>query len=309
MEFNNININLLFNKYMNFTNNISDKYNYDNNIRHILYVIIPAFIIKYGIINERKILNVFENTRIITKDIIQEHCMASFNRKIIKTNLNYKIEKTIVLNKNSKILFIDLLDSLIHEFNHAINSINNEIKIEGNNIYLRSGLIYNQYTSEELKKVKESSSLTILEEVLNTIQTEEIIKLILSFKKYKINNNEINNIIYALNNELDFTFKSRAYFLQTYIVRNLSNNITFISTLQKMRFSGAEFQIEKWFDEIVGIKGSLKKMCNKLKEIQELELKLNKTHIFRKFLYNKIKTKANEIQQITEMFSSNCIYK
>ena len=32
-----------------FIDKISDKYNYDSNIRHLLYLIIPAFIIKYDL--------------------------------------------------------------------------------------------------------------------------------------------------------------------------------------------------------------------------------------------------------------------
>ena len=40
--------NLIIEKERVYIDQISDKYNYDDNIRHLLYIIIPAFIIKYG---------------------------------------------------------------------------------------------------------------------------------------------------------------------------------------------------------------------------------------------------------------------
>ena len=40
------NINDFLSKYISFTNNLSNKYNYPDNINHVLYLIIPAFIIK-----------------------------------------------------------------------------------------------------------------------------------------------------------------------------------------------------------------------------------------------------------------------
>ena len=42
-------------------------YGYDSNISHLLYLMIPAFIIKYGISNEKLILDVFRNIQIIHK--------------------------------------------------------------------------------------------------------------------------------------------------------------------------------------------------------------------------------------------------
>lgn len=309
MKMNKLNMDMFISNYMNFVNNISNKFNYDNNIKHLLYIIIPACIIKYGIINERKILSIFENIEIIIANKQNDNYIASFNRTIIKTGNKYKIDKKVFLNKYKKISLVSLLDSLIHEFNHAINSINNELKEENETIYLRGGLSYTKYSANDLKENTPDSNLIILEETLNTIQTEEIIKIILSFKNYRIDDDEVNNLVYSLNNELDSKFMSEAYFLQTFVIRELAKNITFISTLQKMRFSGYEFNIEEWFDEITGVKGSLQELCNNLQKIEYLEKKLVTNKFLKSWTKKKIIIIFKKVQEIANLFSSNCIYK
>ena len=60
-----MNSNLVIEQEKKYIDEICDRYNYDNNIRHLLYVIIPAFIIKYGFNKEKLILNAFRDIRII----------------------------------------------------------------------------------------------------------------------------------------------------------------------------------------------------------------------------------------------------
>ena len=55
------NINEFLNRYIDFVDNLSNKYNYSSNIKHVLYLIIPAFVIKYGIKEERSILSCFNS--------------------------------------------------------------------------------------------------------------------------------------------------------------------------------------------------------------------------------------------------------
>ena len=47
--------NNLVNKYIPLVDEISNKYNYNSNIKHLLYLIIPAFITKYTYKEERLI--------------------------------------------------------------------------------------------------------------------------------------------------------------------------------------------------------------------------------------------------------------
>ena len=60
--------NLVIEKEKEFIDKISDEYGYDSNIRHLLYVIIPAFIIKYGISKEKLILDTFKEIIIINSN-------------------------------------------------------------------------------------------------------------------------------------------------------------------------------------------------------------------------------------------------
>lgn len=311
MDTDKLNLDEVLNRYLKFVDNLSIKFNYNNNIRHVLYIIVPSFIIKYGIKNERKILNIFENTKIIINETKNNYNIASFNRKIIKTNNSYQLDKKIILYKYNKIPLIDLIDSIIHEFNHAINSFNNEITIDNKYIYLRSGIVYTKYEKLTLNKILDDSNSIVLEEILNTIQTENIINIILSFSHYKdkIKNIEIINMLYALSNEVNSKYTSKAYKLQTFISRELVKNSTFISTINQLRFSGHVLDIHNWFDDITGKANSYNKLCNKLSDISKLEQKYIKARWLKKYILYKIKVMLNEITTIIESFNNNCLYK
>ena len=61
-------INDLINDEINISDKISSLYHYPSNITHLLYIIIPAFIIKYGLNNKQLIEKVFLDIPIIIKD-------------------------------------------------------------------------------------------------------------------------------------------------------------------------------------------------------------------------------------------------
>ena len=48
-----MNSNLIIERELKSIDEISDLYGYDSNIRHLLYIIIQAFVIKYGISKEK----------------------------------------------------------------------------------------------------------------------------------------------------------------------------------------------------------------------------------------------------------------
>ena len=311
MNLDKININEFLNKYISFVDNISIKYGYDSNIKHVLYIIVPSFIIKYDIKNERKILKLFEDIKIIINNKEDNYNIASFERRLIKDNDNYIIDKKVLLNKYKQVSLIELIDSLIHEFNHAINSINNELYTDRYHVYLRSGIINTKYDKETLNIIDNKEKYIILEEVLNTIETEQIINIILSLNKYKdiIQNSEFINMLYALNNEVGQTYKSNAYLLQTFISEELTKNKTFTSTLNNLRFIGNINNIESWFDNITGINNSFYILCDKLTIIKDLEIKHMKRKIFKNIILSKIREEYRNISTIIENFNNNCIYK
>jgi len=314
MDINNDNINNFLDRYVNFVNNLCGKNNYPINIKHVLYLIIPAFIIKYGIKEERNVLSCFENIPLYIGELKKSTEKAYFNRKLYSKEednvIKYYSSKEIVINDYHSASLIDLIDSIVHEFNHAINSINNEIKYNDEEVSLRTGLSYINFYRDNIHKVKSRGKDITFEEIINTTQTESIINIINSFNEYKIDNEEISNTLYSLKHDIDNNgYKSDAYYFQSYICKELMKNKTFISTIENLRYKGNILDIEKWFDDITNIPGSYKKITILLDEILKDEASLVNVKFFKKYKINKIMAKSREVLDIIKIFDNNCIYK
>ena len=288
MNFTNDEFMLYLNKYRSFVDEISLKYNYTSNISHLLYVVVPAFVFKYGLREERYILDVFRNVPIIINDKRDLVYQASFSRNLRLINGEYVSDKCIYLYNYQDISLIGLLDNLVHEFNHVVNSIKNEISFDLEFVYLRTGLTNILYDKNTLKSVGTNGNI-ILEEVINTRQTEIIIHLISSFAKYEIADREIENIVYSVKKLDDGKYKSNSYYLESVVCKKLVGNKTFISTLENLRYQGEVFDLDNWFDNIVGISGSFKKLTELLSKTIKLEEEYAKAKWFKQHKVNKIK--------------------
>ena len=216
---------LLIEKYIPFVKELSIKYQYNSNITHLLYLIIPAFIHNYSLSKEKIILSTFLETKIIISSKQDKNIQAYYTS--ITTYQNNKISTTkyIILQNYENISLINLLDNLIHEFNHAIHSYHQEIKTKDNILYLRTGLTYASYSLPNLTPLKKDSSY-ILEEILNTNQTEQMINIIKEY--HDPNHPEINNTIYAINNETSTTYTSKSYYLENILFQKILENKTFL---------------------------------------------------------------------------------
>ena len=314
MNINQDNINDFLNKYIDFTNNLSSKNNYPNNIKHVLYLIIPAFVMKYGIREERNILSCFENVPIYISDKTNKLYTAYFNRRLYSKMedglIKYYSSKEVVINNYYDTTLIDLIDSLAHEFNHAVNSIANEIKWNDEEVSLRTGLSYIHFFRSDINIVRSRSKDITLEEIINTKQTEDIINIINSFNNYSILNEEFANTLYSLKHDIDDKgYKSNAYFFQSYICKELMKNRTFIPTIENLRFKGNVDDIEKWFDDITNIPGSYHNLTTLLDEILKDESYLIKSKWFKKYKINKIRAKSRRVLDIVDIFDKNCIYR
>lgn len=293
--------NRIIEREKDFIEKISNKYDYDSNIKHLLYLIIPAFIIKYGLDKEKLILNTFENIRIISSNKKDERILAYYVSVPILKDDKYITKKNMVIQNYNNISLISLLDNLVHEFNHAVNSYLNEIKETKNYLYIRTGLTNRIYNKNNLSFIKKEDSY-ILEEIINTKQTSDIINIIKSF-------DNDNSTIYAINSETDNKYNSNSYYLQSYITKEILNNRTFISTLENLRLNGEIDEIEKWFDNIIGKDNSYKEFIKGLKEIHDLEIEYTKKKIFKVFTLNKIKDKSNNIMRMVNKFNNSVNYK
>lgn len=297
--------NLIIEKEKGFIDKISDEYGYDSNIRHLLYIIIPAFIIKYGIKNENLVLNTFRDIKIIKSDRKDKFVKAFYSSKPVYSNGEYSTVKYMVIQNYNMISLIDLLDNLVHEFNHAINSYKEEIRVTKNYVYLRTGLTYRLYRKDPLTFMKKNPSY-MLEEIINTKQTEEIIDIIKSFDN---SNRDISNTIYAINNETDHKYNSNSYYIESYSCKQILENRTFINTLANLRLNGDVYDIDKWFDDIVGHEGSYKELIKLLNEIYELEIEYSKKKLFKSITLGKIRDTSRKIMRIVETFNNNVNYR
>lgn len=296
----------LVHKYISFVDEISNIYQYDGNIKHLLYLIVPAFVTKYTIYKESLILNTFRNVPIMisheNNDIIQAFYTS------IPQHVEDKIvtKKYVVLKNYNRVSLVQLLDNLVHEFNHAVNSYQKEILIKDNTLYLRTGLSYAKYDVNNLEAISKDDSY-ILEEILNTHQTEEIINYIKSYHdRERI---EFNHTVDAINHETDDKYKSSAYYLENTLMRDILNNKTFISTLNNLRITGDVLDISDWFNHITGDNDSYQKLIQYLKEIMNLEEKYSTQKFFKNRTIEKIKDYIRKIMHIIDTFNQNCNYK
>ncbi len=296
-----MNSNLVIERERKVIDDISNLYGYDNNIRHLLYVIIPAFIIKYGVNYERMILDTFKNIKIISSNVKNDTVKAYFSSRPKLINNNYVTVKSMVIQNYNKISLVDLLDNLIHEFNHAVNSSINEIKVTKNYLYLRTGLTYRVYKKDTCDFIRKDKSY-LLEEIINTKQTEDIINII---KGFDTSNRFIGNTIYAINSETSHKYNSNSYYLEGYVCKRILENRTFISTLEKLRICGEVYEIDRWFDDIIGKKDSYKELIRLLNEVYELEIEYSKRKIFKSITLGKIKDTSRHIMRIVDTFNNN----
>ena len=296
---------LILEKEKEFIDKICDEYHYDTNIQHLLYIIIPAFIIKYGMNREKLVLNTFQDVQIITSEKENKIVKAYYSSTPKEVMGEYKTRKYIVIQNYKDIQLVDLLDNLVHEFNHAINSYINEIKLTKNYLYLRTGLTYRIYQKGTLQFVKKHASY-ILEEIINTKQTSDIINII---KSFQIEDSVISNTVYAINAETSSTYLSNSYYLQSFICKEILNNRTFISTLENLRITGEVYDIDKWFDDITGEKDSYRLLNHLLEEVYSLELKYVEQKAFKNLTLRKIKELSKKIIKIVKKFNDNVNFR
>ena len=292
---------LVIEREKKYIDDICDKYNYDSNIRHLLYIIIPAFIIKYGLNKEKLVLNTFRDIRIKISNQENKVIKAYYYSSPRKINNEYSTTKYMMIQNYQNIGLVELLDSLVHEFNHAVNSYINEIKVTNKYLLLRTGLTYRIYNKENLDFIKKHESY-LLEEIINTKQTEDIINII---KEFDPND----STIYAINSETEHKYNSNAYYLQSYVCKEILNNRTFISTLENLRINGEVYDVNDWFDNIIGTKGKYKELNKLLNEVHDLEMSLLDRKMFKKFTINKIREKSRDIMRIVEDFNNNVNFK
>ena len=308
MELNDKVINDLFDYCKNFVDTSLSKYEYSNDIKHLLYIIIPAFIVKYGFDNRSKITKTFEEVPIIVSNKDERVLQAFYTSVPFKIGENVITKKCIVLHYYQGKPLMELIDNIVHEYNHAVNSMINEIKEDDKYIYLRTGLMYSKYSKNiELENSKDDSY--ILEEIINTKQTEEIIDIINSFNRYTIINEGIATSLYNVNKYIKNNYSSEAYLLQSTLCKELMENKTLISVLSNLRFLGNIEEIDYFFDNVTGIDNSYNKLISILTKSVKLEEEFSKIKFFKRKKIREIRKLYFQAKDIVDTFNSNYHFK
>lgn len=301
-------LNELMNRSKGVVSSLIEKYQYPSNIIHLLYLIIPAFVVKYGLENERYIFRCFEQIPIFVRDQKDTVYQAYYSSIPLLDGDKVITRKGIVLNNYENIELMQLLDNLVHEFNHAVNSINNEVSWDSSQIKVRTGISYIIYDRKTLKPLEKERS-AIIEEIINTKQTELIIDIIHSFYHYEFTDQTITNALYSIHNSIQQKYQSNAYLLQSMVCRSLMTNKTFISTLENLRFQGNVEEIDYWFDHITGISESFQKLIHLLDQTLKLQMDLENKKGIRFLKISKIRSLNEEAMRIVEKFNQNCNYR
>ena len=302
-------LNDLMNRCKVTVDSLTEKYRYPSNISHLLYLIVPAFVVKYGLENERYILRSFDEIPILIHDQSNQVYQAYYT-SVPSHGEGDKIvtRKGIVLNNYQNIELMQLLDNLVHEFNHAINSINNEVLWDDKEVKIRTGLSYIIYDKVTLKPLRKEES-AIIEEIINTKQTESIIDIIHSFYQYEFSDVEISNTLYSIHNSIQQKYQSNAYLLQSIVCRQLMENKTFLSTLENLRFKGNVEEIVPWFEQITGVEKSFERLAHILNETLELQMDIENKKGLRFLKIRKIRSLNEEAMHLVELFNQNCNYR
>ena len=308
MELTQRNINLLLNNYIPFVDEISDDNRYSDNIRHLLYIIVPGFIAKYSPTKEPIVLKCFSDVK-ININPLNKTTLASFERNIKKVGEECITDKCITISPFEITSISDVLDTIIYEFNHALNSINNEIKIDSDYIKVRTGLSYLNYNKDNLAYVNRTDE-TVLEELLNTVQTEEIVNLIKSFGDFEIENEKIANTIYTVCSELkNKKIASNAYQFQRQVCAYLMDNKTFIPTVNKLRLKGTIEDVQIMFDDVIGKPNSFKQLNKLLTEMYDEILKYGSNTDLEKVHLNRIMELAKEVTKLIKEYEIKRIFR
>lgn len=303
MKYNDKQMEIIFNKYIEFVDGLD--MNYSAVIKNLLYIIIPGFVLRYGIENEKIILNVFRETTIKINDTKNSIVQAYYQNLPYKIGNTIKTKKSIVLLNYRENNLVELLDNLVHEYNHAVNSYSNGIIINDDSFKIRTGISYIKYDKESLKFISKDKSY-IFEEILNTKETEEIINIIHGFKKYNFENSKINSALYLIDNHITDRYSSDAYLLETIFTSELIKNTTFLANLSSLRIKGNVEDINYWFDNITGKDGSFNRLIDIVIELSSLKYDKNLSFFKKRKLNNKVKELYKNTKEIINLFNNNC---
>lgn len=251
------NINPFINDIIYKVNDILKSKKNKQNISDYLYLVSIGLILKYDKRIEEDLFNLLDKTEIITsynkitkiaKVFGKDDLFKDDNTKIwtfYDTNLDKYYVCIKDTNKLEGMLFLEML---VKEFNQLLNSIYNNKIIEDGCEIIRSGLCQEYVYDNKIVKIEGN----IINEVFNILQSEEIIKLILSLRYENIECDNIRKILegFKIVNVDDYTFTGNNVLVN--IFRRLYNIEDFKNMITNVLLNGNINRLKESIDDTLG---------------------------------------------------------
>ncbi len=265
-----------FNKILNekyfLLKDIAKKYNYNEELLDMITFIYISFYMDFGKNCDFPLYDLFNRVRIIygngtVNDIAIKHNFGSMPSNSVAVTLftpNLNVFKDATLKQNPQTILLGTnvneylatsilkLEMLVHEVRHALMGYyNTNTLLDENTYYMRSGLQETFYSrNDKLKDGFTTKRIGItLDEVINTYITENLINRIMTFKNYKIENNNLKSCLNSLKtSHADGKYRALGYNSEVRLLYPLLLNEMFINLVNQHQFDG-EISIVKNFIE------------------------------------------------------------
>lgn len=292
--------NIKFNKLLNdkyfLMQEIARKYDYNEELLDMITFAYISFYMDFGKKCDLPLYDLFNRMKIIYEsgtihEIAAKYGFGKFpddfvaatiftpNFNIFKDPTSKQKPQTILLGthvKNYLITPIYKLEMLLHEVRHALMGYyKTNILLDENTYYMRSGLQEKYYLRDENKKNSYSEKCIgmILDETTNTFITGRLVNRILSFKNYKIENNELRRYLETLTiSQSDGIYITNGYNFEVKLLYPLLLNEMFIDLVNQHQFDG-QIKIVKEFMENTSSICNYVQFCKLLDTISNNNLK------------------------------------
>ena len=207
--------------------------------------------------SENSILNSFSKYLCIEESVLEEiralDPIAYLSPSVFVDEMGHLVDDKkniyVSLGDASK---MDVLFSLTSEFNKVLNSVNRSIGKDNDGSFTRRGV--------STRRVDGVNSSKLFEDAINFMQTEDIVREIVGFSNFNIENDDIRSSLDGIGKSLRGKYYGNLESISD-LVRPLYEDERFSNVLKTSRINGTIDIIKEEFDSVVG-EGSFQKMCD-----------------------------------------------
>lgn len=265
-----------FNKLLNekyfLLRDIAQKYNYCEELLDMMTFIYISFYMDFGRNCDFPLYDLFNRVKIIyDRGTVAEIALKNDFGKIPGGSAavtvfipNLRVFKDPSLKQNPQTILLGThvdeylatqvlkLEMLAHEVRHALMGYyNTNLLLDEKTYFMRSGLQETYYLRDDNAKEKFTTNRigTTLDEVTNTYITELLVNRIMSFKKYRIENNNLRRYLESLRtSQPDGKYRAIGYRSEVKLLYPLLLSEMFINLTNQHQFDG-DINIIKEFIE------------------------------------------------------------